>query len=203
MKRSDPKQVAILSIVAVGAVLYLGFTLFGAGQKVASLMIPSTSREAGAKPEGELPAELLKDPFSHPKLVNADKQAPPQRTVAVDESPQPPALPFAGRFEGGTGLAPLSPIVLQSAQKGDQPAEIAGPDRKEIEAPRKLVALSAIVKVERQMAFLSVNGSESRAFRAGALLAPGLRLLSIGESSVKLGTADKTIELAVGGEVSL
>ena len=70
-----------------------------------------------------------------------------------------------------------------------------------MEGGRRLsVALTAIVKVNLAVALLSVNDGETRAFRQGDLVCPGLRLVEIGSGAVTLRTPEKTFELRVEGE---
>ena len=204
MRSSDPKQITVLSLVAIGAVGYLGFTLFGGGSKVIGQMAASTERQEESGGTPVLSGELLREPFSHPKLAGSlklqsqlQKKADKESQATPPKDPAPDALP--GALAGAAGYAPVQPKV----ESNEKPAENAGPDRKSIEVKGPHLALTAIVKVERPMAFLSVNGGETRAFREGVLIAPGLRLISITEGSVKLRTPLKTVELRIGQEIDV
>lgn len=200
MTLSNTQKLILLSVAATGAVGFLAISVAGLGQTVVSRMsaTPRGSDEARTS-ETTLPLELLGDPFSHPKLTSAAAEVEAAKTEQPpDADTMPPALP--GGLSGFNGLAPLNVGVGPQLPGGAQPAENAGASR-DIEGGRRLsIALSAIVKVNRAVALLSVNDGETRAFRKGDLVCPGIRLMEIGTSSVWLRTPEKTFELKVGGE---
>jgi hypothetical protein len=188
-------------VFATGAVGFLAFSVAGLGKTVVSRMsaLPRGPDDARTS-ETTLPLELLGDPFSHPKLTSAaaEVEASMTATPPSGEGEAPPSLP--GGRGGFSGLAPFNVGIGPRLPNGEQPAETAGGNR-DIEGGRRLsVALSAIVKVNRAVALLSVNDGESRAFRKGDLICPGLRLVEIGAGAVTLRTPQKTFELKVGGE---
>jgi len=206
MKSSDPKQVAILSLVAISAIGYLGFTLLGSGQK-AAMRMAAREQTAESEAEGEAVAsqELLRDSFTHPVLIRNRREE--QQKASLASAPPAPlggkATSGASGFMWPSGIGPLRVTHEGGEGAAELPADSTGLNRKSVEAPRPTVSLSAVVKVERAMAFLSINGKESLAFRAGDLVAPGLRLVAIAADSVTLRTPRKVVELKLGEEKAL
>lgn len=197
MTLSRTQKIAVLSVMAVAAVGFLAFSIAGLGKEVVTRMSAAPRDPVDDKANSELPLELLGEPFSHPVLARAAEEAATSSPGGTASSnPMPPTLP--GGLSGFTGLAPFN--VGLAPQTGDEPPENAGLNRNIDEGRRLSVALSAIVKVNRAVALLSVNKGESRAYRAGDLVCPGLRLVAIGQGAVTLRTAQKTFELRVGGE---
>lgn len=209
MKASNQKQVAVLSVVAVGAIAFLGSTLFSLGDRggPAAASPPEGTRDLS--PARAPASDLLGDPFSHPQLaVMSDGPSVPPKSE-VEASP-PSGLPAADTMpapSGGLepaklpGVIPMSPRIEVVPDDSPQPAEIAGNDRKDSEAQTPLIALTAIVTVERPVAFMKLNNGESSAFRPGDALAPGIRLLQIEPDFVSFRTPKGTFRLSVGQEI--
>ena len=196
MTLSNTQKLIALSVMATGAVGFLAISVAGLGQTVVSRMAASPRDPEDDRVQKTLPLELLGDPFSHPKL--ASEAAKPGAIVNTGDTTMPPAL--TGSPEDMTGLSPFQVGLTPPLANGEQPAESAGPNRN-MEGGRRLsVALTAIVKVNLAVALLSVNDGETRAYRKGDLVCPGLRLIGIGSGAVTLRTPDKTFELKVGGE---
>lgn len=204
MKASNPKQVVVLSVVAIGAIGYLGHSLFGLGNAVVARIVGQTEPETKAE-SAEPPAiELLGDPFAHPKLASnglSPASTPPPTSVtspqATDPSIPEPSLP-PPTIGGSLPLKPQFGIVPEASPK---PAETTGNDREKNENQGPRVALTAIVKVDKPVAFLSLNGKESRAYRPGDLLAPGIRLTHVGSSSIRFQSPTASYHLSVGQEI--
>lgn len=150
--------------------------------------------------------ELMGDPFSHPKLATNLGAAPPPVATAPNAAPTAtgmsapaPALPPPAI--GGT--LPVKPQFNIVPDGSPKPAENAGNDREQKESQGPKVALTAIVKVDKPVAFLSLNGGESRAFRPGDLLAPGVRLSHVGNGFVRFQSPKASFHLSVGQEIEL
>lgn len=204
MKRSDPKQVIVLSVVAVGAVGYLMVSLLGAGRRAGSPSPTSSAQEESREPSHSAPLELLRDPFSHPTLIASARDVRTQ-TPPPEPAAEPATMPGAAPLPIGSGMTfgSVGPVSVRPEPSSDDPAESAGPDRKLEVAKGPRIALSAIVKVDRPMAFLSIEGSESRAFQVGALIAPGVRLVDIQAGLITLRFRGKSTNLKVGEEAAL
>ena len=197
MTLTSAQKLILLSVMATAAVGFLAFSVAGLGKTVVSRMSASPrDTEEVKESQTTLPLELLGDPFSHPKLTA--EAAKPGAIATPGATTMPPALP--GGVTGLTGVGPFQVGLDPQFPGGDQPAESAGLNRN-MEGGRRLsVSLTAIVKVSRAVALLSVNNGETRAFRQGDLVCPGLRLIEIGSGAVTLRTPEKTFELKVGGE---
>lgn len=202
MRPSNPKQVLILSIVAVGAIGFLGTSILGIGKSVVSRLAEGGEETKSDPVAATRPTDLLGDPFSHPKLALASEPTnPDSKPDAAPKPAQPPNLD--GTLPPLPGTRPLQPNVGIVPDTEVQPDETTGNSRKPDGKVGPRVALTAVVKVKNSIAFLSVNGGETRAYRQGDLLAPGFRLIAVGEGQVTIRNAQATFQMAVGQEIQL
>lgn len=205
MKASDPKQVAVLSVVAVGAIGFLGYTLFGGGKPSKPMRLV---REAEAETPGgtadKLPAEMVGDPFFHPKLVKLEEEAStkPVEHPAGQTEPSKSASPNVPRLPPMQGTLPVSPFGVRYTVAPPQPAEDTGTNRKEERAGLR-IALTAIVKVDQSMALLSLGGKDTQTFRVGQTLGEDIRLVAIGEDSITVATKGGKRRIRIGEEAEL
>ncbi len=206
MTQGDPKKVGLLTVVAVGAIGFLGYSLLGLGGGTFSpkAALPAVDNEASREQTSGF--RLASDPFNHPELVRKKQEAQSaSKTLAMGNAPQNVA---AGSFPkpwappvplpGSLNLDPDKP-----AEPPLKPAEIAGNTRPKIEENRIPVRLSAVVNVERAVAFLSVSGQESRSYSVGDRLAPGWRIVAIDDSGVLIVGKKDVVRLTVGQEATL
>ena len=195
MEIGNPKQVGALAVVAVGALIFLFTRLDSrtpAGLPVAMRQTESTAKKRTA------PLTVLRDPFSHPRLAPVEPKLP---EIARDESPKKPIslggslaeidpLPSPRSIE-----TPLSPLV-QGEPVRQEPTEIKRP-------VAVSVSLEGVVGTSDAVAFLSVDGAESRPFHASDPIVRGVRLLRIGDGVVVLGGLKGRFTLDVGEKASL
>lgn len=201
MRASDPKQVAVLSVVAVAAIGYLGYTLFGSGKASKPMrLVREAAAEAPVGSTDKLPTEMIGDPFFHPMLVKRDEETPqspgaqtqPSKSTAPNVPPMPPIQ----------GILPASPFGVRYTVGPQQPAEDTGANRKEERAGLRL-ALTAIVKVDQSMALLSLGGKDTQTFRVGQTLGENIRLIAIGEDSITVATKQGKRRIHIGEEAEL
>lgn len=210
MQIGDPKKTAILAVVAVGA---LGFCakqlLFAGGTPHAVRQADSGS---GASGEGDVAAggmvvattveDLRVDPFSNPKLaVKPDPKAglnlDPAPAPPLDSKPNSPFLPLPG----ATGIEKIPPSQWPNPVDPGQPAP-PNPGDVKVEKVTQ-VTVKAIVKVNRYMAYLSVDGQEARGFRPGDLIKNDLQVAFVNDDSVILKSSKTTVTLKVGQQGDL
>jgi hypothetical protein len=97
--------------------------------------------------------------------------------------------PFGGFLPGSIDLSPTG-----------EPGEKTGNDRQEKKRSRHRFVLSAVIEVGDPVAFLKVNGSESRAFRKQDLLIEGVRLIEIESDRVQVRSGKRHGWLQLGQE---
>jgi hypothetical protein len=212
MKSSDPKQVAVLGTVAALAIGYLGFSLFGSSAPSAQ-PAAAPEKEASAD-EAEMPVQerLLRDPFNHPRLAmgpsgSQTNMSPEEAMAANMNALQAARMRSAEGAIEGFEARPLSPGPFGGFLPGSidlsptgEPGEKTGNDRQEKKRPRHRFVLSAVIEVGDPVAFLKVNGSESRAFRKQDLLIEGVRLIEIESDRVQVRSGKRHGWLQLGQE---
>jgi hypothetical protein len=202
MTLGNTKHTIVLGIVAVGAIGFLGMTIVKAGSKASGTQAAPVKSAEEDPVQPEVTLELLADAFSHPLLTEAAREQAGQPKT-VGQAPPPPmeGLETVGNFPLGIPGLPPGPVTLVGPGDKGPPAEVTGGSRKSLETQGPIVALSAIVKVNRSVAFIRLNNGESRSYQQGELIVPGLRLLAIGEGFVRLRTPTRELEVRVGEEV--
>lgn len=194
METGDPKQVAVLAVVAVVALGFVFTRLPGKG-------LPTPPIAASAKPPavvsraGEPP--LLRDPFSHPRL------APPK--------PKPTAVPETGSVRLAKApdsligtlppLGPLTgvasaPITVEATKPASKPPKPPAPST-------TIIGLEAVAGAGDAVAFLAVGDAESQPFHASERVLGTIRLVRVDDGRVVLSGPKGHVILAVGEKVSL
>ena len=209
MKTGDPKQAAILSIVAVGAVGFLFSQLRGkgAGPLAATSRVAANESASTAGDSPELPSSLYGDPFNHPILIKmaiaakqGDKpksQDPPKKEIHI-----PPLTlgPFGSVM--GTGEDDVLPDPSDASEKkGGEKRQPSTPDAQQAaQAPPKPPALhlSAIVSATHAVALMRVGDGSTQEFLPGQKMADGVVLQSIAEDHVVISFGHKTFSIHVG-----
>lgn len=201
METGDPKQVAVLSVMAVGAV---GFLFTRMGGKHAEPPKMAAAQRAAAGP-ASVALTLLHDPFSHPHL--ATKPTKPSAEAPEEEpkgapSPLMGSLPAASILDPGSigkdapvtaVLPPAGPLI---AKKNHAPPRAAVPSP-------KTIGLEAIAGASATVAFLSVDGAESRPFGPREAVTPSVRVLRVEDGQVVLTGPHGKLTLGVGEKKSL
>lgn len=161
MEAGNPKQVAVLSVVAVVAIGFL-FT------RMRSSDLPKMAQAIVDKATGRTPIAppaypMVADPFSHPKLAVAKTSDNPV-SGETDKPAMPPflsgTLPPAGNGEtpaGEIGNTKTEPLKPDDPSKNTVATVVPeGTD----------VLLEGTAGATDAVAFLSINGAESQPFRA-------------------------------------
>ena len=196
MEIGNPKQVIALAVAAVGA---LGFLVSRLGRPS---LPPLASVGVEAPVEVSMrPRTLLasgKDPFSHPRLAPVVPKSPVESEPPTERKPGP----VTGRFaafgplpEIGEGTTEAVPLIPPKPRE-----EPPKPSALPIRTP---IALEAVVGATDPTAFLSVDGAESRPFRANDKLGNGIRLVRIEDGAVVLSGPKGEVSLDVGERRSL
>ena len=193
METGNPKQLATLAIVAVGA---FGFLFSRLGGKSLPPITPSTTLDRRDVPN--LSARLftlVNDPFSHPKLASVEtKTEAPVRLAAKPPKPMKgfpdmDPLPVPGMTPPESNpMEPPPPVA--TVPKAAAPSAVT-------------IGLEAIAGASDAMAFLTVGGAESQAFHPNDRIRGAIRLLRIEDGSVVLSGPKGEFSLDVGERKSL
>ncbi len=217
LKTGDKKQAAILSVVAVGAIGFLAsqFLHFGKGESVQTGRVAQAAQDAAFTTTG-LPTALLRDSFSNPAL--APKKASKEMEKGVGEPP-----PFG---EAKYGIPPQLRGQIQgrgplpNAEEGDtSPVEVVGPSGGAAQPnPKKStgnnqlvkgvpttvkVRLDGTMKMDKYVALISIDGSDTMRCSAGSTIAPGIWIVEISDREIHLIVRGQKGTLAVGQVKSL
>jgi hypothetical protein len=194
METGNPKQVAILSVMAVGA---FGFLATRLGGKSPAVALTAAAQAEGRKASTVLSdSPILIDPFSHPKL------APAKPTTPADDSNVKTASmnSLTGDIEGTLPLAtaPLTAKVV-SAEGEKQTKKVESPTKPEQPPVEPVeVALEATAGASEDVAFLSINGADSQPFHPNDSIKGKVRLLRIEDGSIIVSGPKGELTINVG-----
>ena len=195
METGDPKQLAALGVVALGA---FGFLFSRLGGKAPLPAVPATAlarRETPVRPVGTF--AFVNDPFSHPKLA---PQEPKVRPKAPDDSEKKPPTVMVG--SPSFGPLPLAEEIEKSPRPMEPPRSVAVAPNPP--APSlTMIGLEAIAGASDAVAFLSVGGAESQPFRPNDRVKGAIRLLRVEDGTVVLSGPKGEFTLDVGERKSL
>lgn len=204
MKSGDPKQVVLLSIVAVGAVGFCGYQIVGSKPvALQAVQQPEPTHTESSTVSSELyPTTLSGDPFSDPHLVVAAgiKSAPAPKDHK-EGGEEPPTRPPSGQLFP----MPMGALPGSTAEGGipSQPEENTGATNKKNGAsPAMKICLEGVVSTEGSFAMLTVNGKDFDTVRAGQVL-EGIKILSIGSNFVDFAFKNQKFRLYTGEKVDL
>lgn len=211
MKVGDKKQAILLSVVAVGAIIFL-FSQLGGALKGASTMPKILAAVTGsavpsARVDGSYPEVVLRDAFSHPKL---ESSIPKPTTEPLKQA-------VASDSEAGTakparlaGAAPADPSWFEARGDAgaalpdpDHPEENTGKAEKENGKPEVSVKILATMRAHVWTAVVQVGSEPSRVVSKGQSLAKGIRITDIGEDGITVRSQGAEQLLGVGSEVKL
>ena len=216
MQVGDPKKTAVLAVVAVGAFWFLYSQLAGAS---GAPKVLRQANNAAADPNapassGQVIAmsveQLRADPFSHPRLA---PKTPGGAQPAATSDPAGGATPTAGAptYDPGESLPDIFKPNGQIGISKDRPDDWPTPqnpgagagDTKVVTEKLIPVTLRAIFKVDARTAYLSVDGQEARAYKAGDVIKGDLVVVMVNDDSVILKTSKRTLTLKVGQQGDL
>lgn len=208
MKVGDTKKAAVLGVVAVAAVLYLGKSLLNVGGGSNPAANPSANAHADQAPHEALPLEVSVDGFSHPALAKLLDESPRTNAGREEGAGAPPTIPGnlpavpsvweSGRFDpGNTAAVPIQ------APEPNKPQESGDPPRQEHQESRGAILVTAVIVADDPVAFISVNGKESVGCRVGAEVADGVVIEAIHEDHVVLRVKKKSKVVRPGETLNL
>lgn len=194
METGNPKQVAVLCVMAVGA---LGFLATRIGGKTAAATAAATAR-AETRKSGKAPSDapLLIDPFSHAKLAMAKPISAP-----ADSSTMPTHFnPLTGDIEGTLPLVPEVPEdeSVPSDEKSKPKEERDPTPPAPAPVPTVEIALEATAGSSENVAFLSIDGADSKPYHPNDVLKSKVRLLSIEDGRVVVSGPKGQLTIEVG-----
>ena len=201
METGNPKQVAVLGVLAVGAAGFLLARMGGKPAPASAAALAVARLEDKPRPSGTL--TIGRDPFSHPRLATRTGSPSVEPGLAlgmgVPTVPKPKGLagafPAMGPLPPADGLgAPAGPVIAV-APSAEKPAT-TGPER-------TTIGLEAVVGASDAVAFLTVGGADSQPFRPKARVAGAIRLLRVGDGTVVLEGPRGRVTLDVGERKSL
>jgi hypothetical protein len=190
MKAGDPKTVRLLMIAAVGALGFVVIQLLPSKDIAKLNAAQATDAAVPALVAEGLPGTVTNDSFSSPMLARSMGQTEEQRE---GEGTQP-------LFPGMTGLLP-SPTPNAPGETKGGPIELRSDEAKPppaAEKPKRTALLNGVVSVDDAVAFIAIDGKESRECRVGELLGPGVRLLAIKDNTAVLSLAGRRVVLEMG-----
>lgn len=190
METGDPKQLAVLAVMAVGA---LGFLVTRLGGKHDAPSQAKASASRSSVPRTAVAFNLVHDPFSHPRL--APKMEKPESVPSVAlETKKRKSFSLIGSLPP----ADDAPLVVPIAPKKTK-AEPLKPTVPE----STIVGLEAIAGASDAVAFLTVGNAESLPFHPHQIVAGTIRLLSVGDGEVVLSGPKGPFTLGVGERKTL
>jgi hypothetical protein len=182
MKLGDPQTTRTVLYVAAAAVVF-GVIEMIPSPEGAPAPAAAPPRSAAARPERtETPLSVTSDPFSSPLLAKSVKSP-------VVGRPSGSFSPILVRDPGAIGPLPdvrgMRPPA--SGPAGPVAPENGGKTRKEERVVKRTILLSGIVTVGAPVALISIMGAESRTYRIGEQLVPGIKLLALQDSEAVIG----------------
>lgn len=198
MDVGDPKKTAALGVVAVAAIGFLVLRLMPDAKKPAPSGQSPTPESVGASPTvGESTmVSLIGDPFSHPMLA---RSAPTAAAGPMAANPTPAPQQLQGSGFGPVGVEALpspNPNGMGSTGANTEPIPSAPPKTAKI-------AVKGILCASDTVAYLSLDGGPSSAFRVGATVTDGVIVKVITPDTIVLQRGTKTQALKVGQQAEL
>lgn len=199
MKTGNPRTAGFLSVVALFAIGFALFRIFVPPSRPASSsLVPQDSSPVQTNDHRSDKPFVYGDPFWHPKVASLITSNDPREHSEVDLANQPPP-----RFP--LSLVPgLAPWESQNPGESTPPAETTKPDQQSPKETLKAeLTLKAILRVSEPVAFISINGNPTEAYKVGDEVLPSVRVKSIDDRSVRLVREGKTVVLTVGDKAQL
>lgn len=198
MNVGNPVHAAILGIVAVGAVGFMGVRLLTHPPEARPPVARNASDATGPMPTMSL--TLNHDPFSHEGLAEKPEPAVLVNAAKVVSSPSsrkeaPEVLPvLPGAIVPTLGPASQTPEVVPAKER---PKNIR---LKESAKAPVFLRVEATMIVKEPIAILSVDGSEARPLHVGDQVCAGATVLAIDGDGVSIGLHGRSVRISVGDE---
>lgn len=187
MTTGDPKQAAILGIVAVAAIGFVIFRIIPQGETPRSIATsPRMAQPKDEKTEKAFPTLVLSNAFWHQKISEPKVAKPTIEKPASNGKP-------------GAGTKPVSPFPRMEGTL--RPVEIAGNDQQIAGEPTVTVA-AIIGSPQRREALIQFGTEELHKAVVGSKFGD-LKVIEITETAVKVQIGKAVIRIAVGEEKRL
>jgi hypothetical protein len=201
LKIGDPKQAIILSVAAIGAIVFFVTRLIPSKPSVAvDANRVAASQTGPASTASGLPVEVLRDAFSHPKLTEHFLASLPlaERQKAIAKpSPLLDLLPGGGEFE------PVTHGIIEPALSEEEiPNKNTVTARQEDGEPKSKIELKGIMRATSLLAVLSIDGHESVTARLGEYIDGTHRITQFSQNAVQISSERGKTWLFVGHEVT-
>jgi len=199
MEAGNPKQVAVLSVVAVLAIGFLVTRMRGNDlPKIAQAIVDKATGRAAVMPPSY---PMVSDPFSHPKLAVTQAVA----TTTGTEAEKPMMPPFLVGELPPAGERPL-PANVPSGEIGQtttEPLKPAEPKTEKAVPEGTEILLEATAGATDTVAFISIGGAESQPFHANDFLKSAsfrgkVRLLRVDDGAIVLSGPKGELTIGVG-----
>ena len=206
MKVGNPKQAIALSIAAAGAIAFFVVRLIPAGPGIARGAPGVTSAEpVRSSTISGLPAEVLRDAFSHPALTKRFLATLPAGERPKSE-PKPEPLPSPIITDSFTLLSDSKPLSAQhlqpAAESEGKPSENAGLARQQDKKPNSKIELKAIMRATAPLALVTIDGHQDVSVGLGEYIDATYRITQFSQNAVQLTSEHDKTWLYVGHEVT-
>ena len=202
MKVGNPKQAIVLSIAAIGAIIFFLLRLIPVGSSPATAASGiANSDTAHTSPITGLPTEVLRDAFSHPALTKRFFATLPtdEGHESVQEAASPPHLfgnlPSAIEFDQ----------VPATDAKG-KPSENAGGTRQQAKKPNSTIELKGIMRTTTPLALVALVSSEGKqqelTVGLGEYIDNSHQITQFSQNAVQITSGEGKTWLYVGHQVT-
>ena len=185
MTTGDPKQAAILAIVAIGALGFVVYRILPRPEPTASIPLsPRLAKPDSDEAKKDMPTVVISNAFWHSKI--GDKKPTPtpsgSKRIVETEGPVLPVSPF------GRSLGPI------------RPDENTGNDQQLRQGPT--ISVTAIIGSENRHEALVRFGTQEWKVRVGTKI-EDVMVVAITDTTVRIRIGDREVVVAVGEEKQL
>ena len=182
MKAGDARSTRILFFVAVAAIAFgvIEAIPSGAREREADVIRPA-ERTAVSAP-ATAPLEVSNDAFSSPILARRERIDTRPSLTGGMRAVEPFIPQIGGMLPGSAAVSPPGEVTGKPASPVN-----AETTRQMERAPKRTILLTGIVTVGDPVALIAVDGKDSRTFRIGEQLGPGIKLLAVEDRRAVIG----------------
>ncbi len=202
MTIGDPKKAKLLGLVAIGAIGFMVIELIpGSGDQPARSSRRTDEKAMPANgPGGQW--RLSRDPFSSPLLVKRQAEVG-AATAAPDTLPRPPGprdpVPGPRQLTGALTLGSLDIGSLPEPRTKER----AHSNRAKVSGNETVLTLQATMRIDNEVAMISIGQGDAREFREGARPVSGVQVSAIDADGVVLAWNGRQVRVAVGQAVKI
>lgn len=184
MTTGDPKQAAILAIVAIGALGFVVYRILPRPDSTASIPLSPRVSKPASEAKKDMPTVVISNAFWHSKI--GEKRTTPtpagSKRLVETEGPILPVSPF------GRSLGPA------------RPDENTGNDQQLRQGPT--ISVTAIIGSENRHEALVRFGTQEWKVRVGTKI-EDVMVVAITDTTVRIRIGDREFVVAVGEEKQL